>query len=182
MIPRKTITNGTIILLAIMLFPLTSVCQKIVFTPQWTAQSQFAGYYVALEKGFYKEAGLNVEIQHPSASYSAINRLIEGSSNVISLQLMQAIAEIDKGTELVNILQTSTHNGLVVVSRKDSLQKFSDLKGKKVGIWQVGFGELALMMDKDIKHHLISENRWIQRTVKYLADTWHALLHMPFLV
>ncbi len=139
-----------IILLA-MLIPATAFCQKIIFTPQWTAQSQFAGYYVALEKGFYKEAGLDVEIQHPSASYSAINRLIEGSSNIISLQLMQAIAEIDKGTELVNILQTSAHNGLVIVSRKDSLQNFHDLKGKKVGIWQAGFGELALMMDKEMQ-------------------------------
>lgn len=36
--------------------------EKFIFTPQWTAQAQFAGYYVAQEKGFYKEAGLNVEI------------------------------------------------------------------------------------------------------------------------
>lgn len=77
-----------------MLFPLTSFCQKIVFTPQWTAQSQFAGYYVALEKGFYKEAGLNVEIQHPSASYSAINRLIEGSSRVIGSTIINYYSNI----------------------------------------------------------------------------------------
>ena len=45
--------------------------QRIVFTPQWTPQSQFAGYYVAQEKGFYQEAGIEVIIKHPSASYSA---------------------------------------------------------------------------------------------------------------
>ena len=51
---------------------------RVVFTPQWTAQSQFAGYYVALEKGFYKSAGLDVEIVHPSASYPVVNRIKYG--------------------------------------------------------------------------------------------------------
>lgn len=147
----RRIKVSIIAALAALLFAIPSAMgQKIVFTPQWTAQSQFAGYYVALEKGFYKEAGLDVEIVHPSASYSAINRLIDGSSNVISLQLMQAIAEMDKGTDLVNILQTSQHNGLVIVSRGDSLNTFNDLKGKRVGIWQAGFGELALLADKEL--------------------------------
>lgn len=140
----------TAIIVSLLAIPSVIMGQKIVFTPQWTAQSQFAGYYVAQEKGFYKEAGVDVEIVHPSASYPATNRLIEGSSNVITLQLMQAIAEIDKGTELVNILQTSQHNGLVIVSRIDSLGRFDDLKGKKVGIWQAGFGELALLADKEL--------------------------------
>ena len=49
--------------------------QRIVFTPQWTPQSQFAGYYVAQEMGFYQEAGVEVDFQHLSASYSAVNRL-----------------------------------------------------------------------------------------------------------
>ena len=42
----------------------------IVFTPQWTAQAQFAGYYVAEVKGFYREAGVKVRIEHPSATPS----------------------------------------------------------------------------------------------------------------
>lgn len=138
------------IIMVLLMAPLYALGQKIVFTPQWTAQSQFAGYYVAQEKGFYREAGLDVEIVHPSASYSAINRLIEGSSNVITLQLMQAIAEINKGTNLVNILQTSQHNALVIVSHGDSLNTFNDLKGKRVGIWQAWFGELALLADKEL--------------------------------
>ena len=52
--------------------------QKITFSPQWSAQSQFAGYYAALEKGFYDEAGLDVSIVHPSNSYSSINMLKDG--------------------------------------------------------------------------------------------------------
>lgn len=169
----------TAIIVSLLAMPSVALGQKIVFTPQWTAQSQFAGYYVAQEKGFYKEAGLDVEIVHPSASYSATNRLIEGSSNVITLQLMQAIAEIDKGAELVNILQTSQHNGLVIVSRKGSLESFNDLKGKKVGIWQAGFGELALLADKELG----LEIQWIpfiQNVNLFLSGAIDATLAMSY--
>jgi NitT/TauT family transport system substrate-binding protein len=41
----------------------------IVFTPQWTPQAQFAGYYVAQELGFYRDAGLNVTIEHHSVTH-----------------------------------------------------------------------------------------------------------------
>ena len=131
--------------------------QSIVFTPQWTPQAQFAGYYVAFDKGFYDEAGVTVNIQHPSASYSALNRLSEGRSDIITLQLVQAMIEIDRGVPLVNILQTSQRNGLMLVSRTDSLRSFDDFRGKKVGTWKVEFGELAYMMDADNEMNI----RWI---------------------
>ena len=123
--------------------------QRIVFTPQWTPQSQFAGYYVAQEKGFYKEAGVEVDFQHPSVSYSAANRLMEGSSDIITQQLVQAMILIDRGMPIVHILQTSQRNSLVLVSRTDSLRTLEDLKGKKVGIWKAGFGDLAYIMDTE---------------------------------
>ena len=93
--------------------------ERIVFTPQWTPQSQFAGYYVAQAKGFYQEEGLEVVFDHPSASSSALNRLEEGSSHIIGLQLIQAIKLIGDGVPLVN-----------------------------VGVWKAGFCELAYMLDR----------------------------------
>ena len=123
--------------------------QRIVFTPQWTPQSQFAGYYVAQEKGFYKKAGVEVDFQHPSASYSAANRLLEGSSDIITQQLVQAMILIDQGMPIVHLLQTSQRNSLVLVSRSDTLRTLQDLKGKKVGIWKAGFGDLAYIMDTE---------------------------------
>ena len=86
---------------------------KFIFTPQWTAQAQFAGYYVALEKGFYKDAGLDVEIVHPSVTQSAINRIRNNESHATTLQLAQAMEIIDDGIPLVNILQTSMNNAMV---------------------------------------------------------------------
>ena len=121
--------------------------QKIIFTPQWTPQAQFAGYYVAYEKGFYKEAGVEVDFQHPSASYSAFNRLLEGSSDIITQQLVQAVIGIDGGLPLVNILQTAQQTALVIASRTKDIKTLEDLKGKKVGVWKSGFADVARIMD-----------------------------------
>ena len=122
----------------------TQAQDKFIFSPQWTAQAQFAGYYVAQEKGFYKEVGLDVEIVHPSVSQSAISRIRNNESHATTLQLAEAMDIIDHGIPLVNILQTSMNNALVIVSRwnKNPLKQ----KGAKVGIWQAGFGQLAICM------------------------------------
>ena len=130
--------------------------KKIIFTPQWTAQAQFAGYYVAQEKGFYREAGLDVEIVHPSVTQSAVSRVRNNESQATTLQLCQALEIIDNGIPLVNILQTSMNNAMVIVSRRDE----DPLKqpGMKVGIWNAGFGQLAICMS--IKDHLNYE--WIR--------------------
>ncbi|MBO7464276.1 MAG: ABC transporter substrate-binding protein [Bacteroidales bacterium] len=118
--------------------------ERIVFTPQWTAQAQFAGYYVAQEKGFYREAGIEVEIVHPSLTQSAMDRIHKGESHATTLQLCQAMEIIDDGVQMVNILQTSMNNGMVIVSRRgvDPLTQ----KGARVGIWSAGFGQLAICM------------------------------------
>ena len=61
---RETIKLSTIGLIIIMLIPLRLWANKFVFTTSWTAQAEFAGYYVAKEKGFYREAGLDVTTQY----------------------------------------------------------------------------------------------------------------------
>ena len=107
--------------------------ETIVFTPQWTAQAQFAGYYVAEAMGFYREAGVKVRIEHPSATQPAMSRLRNNECQATTLQLCQALEIVDGGSPLVNILQTSMNNAMVIVSArgKDPLKQ----KGAKVGIW-----------------------------------------------
>lgn len=124
--------------------------EKFIFTPQWTAQAQFAGYYVAQEKGFYKEAGLSVEIVHPSITQPALKRVRNNESHATTLQLCQALEILDDGIELVNILQTSMNNAMVIVSRR-GVNPLTQ-KGERVGIWSAGFGQLAKCMN--IKEHL----------------------------
>ena len=130
--------------------------ETIVFTPQWTAQAQFAGYYVAEAKGFYQEAGVKVRIEHPSVTQPAMSRLRNNECQATTLQLCQALEIIDDGISLVNILQTSMNNAMVIVSArgKDPLKQ----KGARVGIWSVGFGQLAICMS--IKDHL--DYQWVR--------------------
>ena len=151
--------------------------ETIVFTPQWTAQAQFAGYYVAEAKGFYREAGLKVKIEHPSSTQPAMSRLRNNQCQATTLQLCQAMEIIDQGIPLVNILQTSMNNAMVIVSARgrDPLTH----KGARVGIWSVGFGQLAICMS--IKDHLDYEwIRFAQNINLFLAGALDATLAMSY--
>ncbi|MDD2594562.1 MAG: ABC transporter substrate-binding protein [Bacteroidales bacterium] len=126
---------------------------KITFSPSWMPQAQFAGYYVALEKGFYRDAGLDVEIIIPSNSSPSVLKLKTGEVDIISTQLVQAIAAKDAGTDLVNICQTSQVNGLVIVAQPQ-YTSLEDLIGKRVASWKSGFSELAYCMANDNGHNV----------------------------
>ena len=122
--------------------------QKITFTPQWTPQSQFAGYYAALENGYYDEAGLDVSIVHPTTSYSSMNMLLDGTSDIITSELIQAMTATKQGVRLVNILQTTQHSTLVLISHIKDINKMADLAGRRVGTWKVGFSEIPHIIDE----------------------------------
>ena len=151
--------------------------ETIVFTPQWTAQAQFAGYYVAEAMGFYSEAGLDVRIEHPSATSSAMSRLRSGRCQVTTLTLCQAMETVDEGTPLVNILQTSMNNAMVIVSARN--QDPLTQKGARVGIWSVGFGQLAICMSA--KDHLDYEwVRFAQNVNLFVSGALDATLAMSY--
>ncbi len=175
---RQLITIATILTVCCNL-PQTAVAQgeTFVFTPQWTAQAQFAGYYVAEAKGFYREAGVTVKIEHPSATQPAMSRLRKNECQATTLQLCQAMEIVDEGIPLVNILQTSMNNAMVIVSSrgKDPLTQ----KGARVGIWSVGFGQLAICMS--IKDHL--DYQWVrfaQNVNLFVAGALDATLAMSY--
>ena len=132
--------------------------QKITFSPQWSAQSQFAGYYAALENGYYAEVGLDVSIVHPSNSYTSVNMLKDGTSDFITCELIQAMMAMDKGIRLVNLLQTTQHTTLVLISHKKDISMLSDLAGCRIGKWKVGFSEIPTIIDKE--HNLSIE--WVK--------------------
>ena len=168
-----------VIFFAMMAMALTAAAQDetIVFTPQWTAQAQFAGYYVAEAKGFYREAGVKVRIEHPSATQPAMSRLRKNECQATTLQLCQAMELIDGGISLVNILQTSMNNAMVIVSARD--EDPLKQKGARVGVWSVGFGQLAICMSK--KEHLGYEwVRFAQNVNLFVAGAFDATLAMSY--
>lgn len=128
---------------------------KFVFSPQWMAQAQFAGFYVAKDMGFYDEEGLDVEIRHPFSTQTLENRVREGKSQAYSMFLSQAMEMVDNGIPLVNILQTSMNSSLVIVSRygADPLT----LRNAKVLTWRAGLGQIPKSVAA--REHL--DYRWI---------------------
>ena len=151
--------------------------ETIVFTPQWTAQAQFAGYYVAEAKGFYRDAGVSVRIEHPTPTQPAVSRLLKKECQATTMQLCQAMEVIDAGTPLVNILQTSMNNAMVIVSARgqDPLKQ----KGAKVGVWSVGFGQLAICMS--IRENLDYEwIRFAQNMNLFIAGALDATVAMSY--
>lgn len=119
--------------------------EKFVFTTAWTAQAQFAGYYIAKEKGFYKQAGLDVVIQHPSLTSSAFHRLQTAQTNAIMMSMMSAIDFISQGIPLVNIFQDSMNSSNILVTRWDTDPM--KLKGKKVAIFNSDPSYMAMIMN-----------------------------------
>ena len=69
--------------------------EPFVFTTAWTAQAQFAGYYIAKEKGFYKQTGLDFVIQHPSLTSSVVNRFVSPIKALANQAQMMAEGQFD---------------------------------------------------------------------------------------
>jgi NitT/TauT family transport system substrate-binding protein len=127
---------------------------KLVFAPQWMPQAQFAGYYVAEEQGYYRDAGLEVEIVHPSASIQATALLTSGKADLISLFLVTSMSVRIKGVDIVNAGQISQHSTLLFVTKKArGITQLNQLNGKRIGVWKSGFDEVpkALMASKNIQ-------------------------------
>ena len=123
--------------------------EKFVFTTAWTPQAEFAGYYVAKEKGFYKEEGLDVVIQYPSLSSTVYHRLKTDECDAGMFCMMSAIDIIANGTPLVNIFQTSMNSSYLIVSRwgKNPLAE----KGKRIAVYASEPTYMAFLLDREKK-------------------------------
>lgn len=132
--------------------------EKIVFSPHWIPQAQFAGYYVAQDRGFYKDAGLDVEIIHPNSEISSLEFLKNGKAHIVSSFLMDALKLRLKGLSILNIGQLSQHSALMMVTKKKSgIATIEQLQGKKIGIWSSGFNDIlnAFMKENKIEMELV---------------------------
>lgn len=149
--------------------------QQITFTPQWTPQSQFAGYYAALENGYYAEAGLDVAIVHPTSSNNSMDMIKDGTSDIITSELIQAMMTTDDDLKLVNLLQTTQHSTLVLISRTKNVRDLADLAGCRIGTWKVGFSEIPHMIDEE-QHLDIEWVKLINSLNLYIAGAIDATL------
>lgn len=111
-----------------------SSLQKIRMQLQWKHQFEFAGYYAAQEKGFYKEVGLDVEFIELKKTTNTVDEVLHGNANY-GIQYSSLLIDYIEGKPLVMIANIFKQSPLVLVTHKN-IKTPADLKGKRVGIFE----------------------------------------------
>jgi two-component system, cell cycle sensor histidine kinase and response regulator CckA len=135
---RRVCLAGALLQLVILLFsPAEAWAQppeleRVRLQLKWRHQFQFAGYYAALEKGFYREAGLEVELREAQADVSPVDSVLKGQSEfgVYGTELLRYRAS---GVPLVAVAAVFQHSPAVIACRRDhGISRVSDLVGKRI--------------------------------------------------
>jgi NitT/TauT family transport system substrate-binding protein len=157
---------------------------KVTLQSKWVVQGQFAGYYAAQAKGYYKAAGLDVTIK-PGGPDIIPEQVVEGGQAQFGIDwLPSLLAQRDTGQDLVNIGQVYARSGTTEVTWKDSgINTFSKMRGKKFGVWIFGneFEQRAALVkfgmnpDKDVK--LIKQNFDVNPFLKRQVDATSAMTY-----
>ena len=117
---------------------------------KWVPQAQFAGYFVALEKGYYEDEGLNVTIAPGGPDIVPEQQVANGAAQIGVDWVASLLPHQEQGMPLVEIAQIYQKSGLQLVTMKDSgIDSPEDLAGKSVGNWMGGNEfELLALFDK----------------------------------
>lgn len=116
-----------------------SAADDVTIQLKWVTQAQFAGYYVAQEKGFYDEADLNVTIKPGGPDIAPPQVIAGGGADVVVDWMPSALASREKGVALVNIAQPFKRSGMMLTCRKETgITSPKDFKGKTLGVWFFG--------------------------------------------
>ena len=149
---KTLIAAGTLSLMA----GAAQAADDVTLQLKWVTQAQFAGYYVALEKGFYSEENLNVTIKPGGPDIAPTQVLAGGGADVTVEWMPAALAAREKGLAMVNIAQPFKSSGMMLTCRKDAgVASTADFAGKTLGVWFFGnefpfmswMGKLGLSTD-----------------------------------
>ena len=112
---------------------------KIKLQLQWSAQAQFAGYYAAVDQGYYKDAGLDVEIVEGGTDIVPQDVLSAGDVDYAISWVPKVLGSIEKGAKITDVAQIFERSATTQISMKDkNITEPAQLAGKKVGSWGYG--------------------------------------------
>src|SRR5512142_696938 len=127
--------------------PAAASLTKVKFVLQWVPQAQFAGYFAAIDQGYFKNAGLDVTIVPGGPDIKPMQVVASGGADIGTTWVPKMLASREGGTDLVDIAQIFQRSGTLEISFKSkSISGIADLKGKKVGTW-LGGNEPELYAD-----------------------------------
>lgn len=149
------------------------VLKKITLLPSWIPQQQFAGYYMAKEKGIYEKYGLDVTIIPGGYEHDVPSSLKSGEADFGIMFLYTGVMERSKGTKLVNIGQIFQRSSIMFVTKKKlGIKTLEDFNGKKIGVWRTIAGELTsgFLKKHNIKAEIVEFDKGINVFLKDAVD------------
>ncbi len=124
---------------AVLMLAGAASAEDVTLQLKWVTQAQFAGYYVALDQGFYEEEGLNVTIKPGGPDIAPPQVIAGGGADVIVEWMPAALAAREAGLPLVNIAQPFKSSGMMLTCRNDSgVTSTDDFRGQTLGVWFFG--------------------------------------------
>jgi NitT/TauT family transport system substrate-binding protein len=126
-------------LAAVLLAAPASAMDKVTLQLRWATQAEFAGYYVAKDKGYYRDAGLDVTINPGGPHVSPPQVIARGGADIIIDWMASALIAREKGEAIVNVAQPFKRSGLQLTCRADTgITSPADLRGRTMGVWFSG--------------------------------------------
>ncbi len=118
---------------------MASAADEVTLQLQWVTQAQFAGYYVALDKGFYEAEDLDVTVLSGGPDIAPPQVLAGGGADAMLNWMPSALAAREKGLPVVNIAQPFKTSGLMLTCWKDTgITSVEDFRGRTIGVWFFG--------------------------------------------
>lgn len=167
--------------------PASGELQKVTLQLKWLPQSQFMGYYVAKEKGYYKEQGIDIEILPGGSDIIPEQQVYNGVADIGVTWVSSLMKYQSQGWELVQVAQMFQKSAMLLVSKASAgIKTPADLKGKKVGSWFGGneYEIYALLeangidREKDLK--LVQQDFTMNQILKDEIDAASAMTYNEY--
>lgn len=161
--------------------------QKVTLQLKWLPQSQFMGYYIAQEKGYYKDEGIDISILPGGSDIIPEQQVNNGVANIGVTWTSSLMKYQEKGFKLTQIAQIFQKSAMLIVSKKSSnINSAADLKGKKVASWFGGneyelyalFGKNNINKDKDVT--LVQQDYTMNQLISGQVDAAQAMTYNEY--
>lgn len=167
--------------------PADGKLDKLTLQLKWLPQSQFMGYYVAKAKGYYKEAGIDIELLPGGSDIIPEQQVYNGAANIGITWVSSLMKYQSVGWDLVHVGQVFQKSAMLLVSKASKgIKSPADLKGKKVGSWFGGneYEIYALLeankLDKDKDLKLVQQDFTMNQLLKDEIDAASAMTYNEY--
>ena len=163
-----------------------AVLTPVKFQLQWVAQSQFAGYYAAVDQGYYRDLGLDVQLLLGGPNINNVQVVATGGADIGTAWLPNMLQSREGGTDLVSIAQIFQRSGTRMAGFKTAnITTPAEMKGKKIGSWLGGnepelFAALTKASLDPTKENVIKQNFDMSGLLKGDLDVAQAMIYNEY--